>query len=235
VFLPPVEHVLARVILGLRRATPEQGAVLDRAWGAVCDEAGVRADRYILLVQRSGALNATAGAGHVVGVTANALSLPPRQLQAVLAHELGHHLGGHAVIGLLHAWYGWPLRTVIRLVSALARVGTVAVALTRPLSAFLGLLALPLLAVSCAGQLLVVAVALPAAAATVVMRRSELRADATAVRLGYGAELLGLYRAWAAQEPPRPRGWRVVQAFLRDTHPRFEVRVRALERALAVT
>ncbi|WP_235967803.1 M48 family metalloprotease [Streptomyces mesophilus] len=42
-------------------------------------------------------LNAYAAAGHTVGVSRFALeNLPSAQLAAVLAHELGHHTGGHA-------------------------------------------------------------------------------------------------------------------------------------------
>jgi Zn-dependent protease with chaperone function len=232
VFVPPVEQLLGRVLLGLRRPTPDQLVALQAAWTQVCAQAGVRGGRYLLRVQPTGWLNATAGAGHLVGVTTTALSLAPRQLEAILAHELGHHLGGHAMIGLLHAWYSWPLRLLVRLCAIVARVASMVMMVVRPFSSILALILLPLALLSCVGSLLVPLVALPVTVSHVVMRRSELRADGTAVRLGYGAELLDLYRAWAARELPRPRGWRAVQVFLRHTHPRFEVRVRAIERAL---
>jgi len=235
VFVPPVERFLARLLLGLRPPTPEQLATFQDAWARVCDQAGVRGERYVLRVQRTGALNATAGAGHIVGVTSTALTLPPRYFEAILAHELGHHLGGHAMIGMLHSWYSWPLRTFVHLCAAVARLASVVMAIVRPLSRLLALALLPLVLVSCAGSLLVPLVALPVTVSTVVMRRSELRADGTAVRLGYGPELLALYRGWAAHEAPAPRGWRGMRAFFRDTHPRFEMRVRAIEHALAVT
>jgi Zn-dependent protease with chaperone function len=232
VFVPPVEQFLARVLLGLRPPSPDQLDTFRGAWARVCGQAGVRGDRYVLRVQHTGALNATAGAGHIVGVTSTALVLQPRQLEAILAHELGHHLGGHAMIGLLHTWYSWPLRTLVRVCGAVARMASLAMAIVRPISALLALALLPLALVSCAGSLLVPLVAIPVTLSTIVMRRSELRADGTAVRLGYGPELLALYRGWAARERPRPAGWRSVRAFFRDTHPRFDVRVRAIEQRL---
>jgi Zn-dependent protease with chaperone function len=232
VFVPPVEKVLARMVLGLRRPTPEQEAYFAHAWAQVCRQAGVRSDRYVLRVEWSQWLNAVAGAGHIVGVTATALTLPTRHLEAVLAHELGHHLGGHAMIGLLHAWYSWPLRLLVRLSMWIGRGASVAMAIVRPFAPMLALAILPLAFVSCLGSLLVPLIALPVWLSTIVMRRSELRADGTAVRLGYGPELLWLCRGWAAREQPPSRGWRSVRNFVRDTHPRFDVRVRAIERAL---
>src|SRR5690606_36051606 len=113
----------------------------------VCAQAGVRGDRYVLRVQRSNALNATAGAGHLVGVTVTALNLPPRYLEAVLAHELGHHLGGHAAIGLLHSWYSFPLRTVVRVATWVGRGATIATTVVRPFVPLLALVILPLMLV----------------------------------------------------------------------------------------
>jgi Zn-dependent protease with chaperone function len=235
VFVPAVERVLGRVLLGLRRPTPDQLVVLGEAWARVCHQAGQRADRYVLRVQPSGALNATAGAGHLVAVTSTALSLPPRYLEAVLAHELGHHVGGHAAMGLLHTWYSWPLRTVVRMFGWIGRVANLSVAMLRPFIPLLALAAIPLMVVSCVGLLLVPVIALPVTLATIGMRRSELRADGTAIRLGYGPELLALYRQWAAREQPRGGVVRSTRSFLRDSHPRFDVRVGAIEQALGAT
>lgn len=232
VFVPPVERLLGRVLLGMRKPTPEQLATFQVAWQQVCRQAGVKGDRYLLRVQWTPALNATAGAGHLVGVTVTALGLPPRYLEAILAHELGHHIGGHAAIGLLHTWYSWPLRTLVRLAGWIGRGASIAMAVFRPFVPLLALFLLPLVLVSCAGTLLVPLIALPVTVSTIVMRRSELRADGTAVRLGYGPELLALYRQWAAREQPRGGVWRSARAFLRDTHPRFDMRVKAIEHAL---
>ncbi|MFF2478351.1 M48 family metalloprotease [Streptomyces sp. NPDC058066] len=62
----------------------------------------MEADTYKLVIENSTDLNAMAAVGHVVGVTTYALNrIPSGNLAVVLAHELGHHTGGHAWAGLL--------------------------------------------------------------------------------------------------------------------------------------
>jgi Zn-dependent protease with chaperone function len=225
VFVPPVERVLGRWVLGLRMPDARQQAVLGPAWGEVCRRAGVDPDRYLLRIQRSRGVNASSGGGHLVAVTTAALDVGRRRLEAILAHELGHHLGGHAATGLLLAWCSGPLRVVVGATRVVSRAGRVATGLRGCLWRVALPVALVLLAVSCVGALVVPVVALPLVVARVAGRRSELRADATAARLGYGPSLLALYDERAGSEDPGPRG---LGAFLRDTHPRFEVRARAL-------
>jgi Zn-dependent protease with chaperone function len=78
---------------------------------------GVRRETYELWIQERDELNATAAAGHIVGVTQQAFrQLPNGQLAAVLAHELGHHVSGHTWAGMLTFWYALPARTVWGLV-----------------------------------------------------------------------------------------------------------------------
>ncbi|MFF4735893.1 M48 family metalloprotease [Streptomyces sp. NPDC001262] len=64
-------------------------------------------------------LNATAAAGHIVAVTRPATDRSPNsQLAAILAHELGHHVGGHPWAAMLADWYALPARTVGRWIFA---------------------------------------------------------------------------------------------------------------------
>ena len=153
-FVAPAERVLGRVVLRLRAPDARQQALLDPAWRAVCRRAGVAPDRYLLRVQRSSAVNASAGGGHLVAVTSGALDGRGVPLEAILAHELGHHLGGHAAMGLLLAWYRGPLRLVLGVGRAAARAGRVA-----SLGGVLSRIILPilfiLLVVSCVGTLVV--------------------------------------------------------------------------------
>lgn len=106
----------------LRYPTPEEDRKLRSAWRRVTARAGVDADAYQLWVEDSTGINAMAAAGHIVGVTSHSLrTLTPGKLAGVLAHELGHHVGGHAWSSLLTFWYalrkpgspggccaGWP-------------------------------------------------------------------------------------------------------------------------------
>ncbi|MGH1555409.1 M48 family metalloprotease [Streptomyces sp. L7] len=91
-FAPPALH-----------PTPQQErAKIEPVWREVTARAGVEGRNYELWVEDSDGLNAVAAAGHIVGVTRFALNeLPNGELAAVMAHELGHHVGGHAWSGLL--------------------------------------------------------------------------------------------------------------------------------------
>jgi Zn-dependent protease with chaperone function len=233
IFVPAVERLLARVLLRVRSPTEAELAVMDGAWRRVCFRAGVHPERYLLRIENSRALNASAAGGHIVVVTAAALGLPPEHLEAVLAHELGHHLGGHAFVGLLHAWFGLPLRIVTRVVNGLTRVVSIILAIFRPFSIIIyGLSLMVAVVMACFALVVWVFLAIPVMVSTVIGRRSELRADRTAVQLGYGWELLALCQEWSRYERP-PRWWRLVSAFLRQTHPSFTTRIVAIQRALA--
>ncbi|MFJ2738979.1 M48 family metalloprotease [Streptomyces sp. NPDC087440] len=111
VFHRPTEDLLCRYLLRLRRPSLYDRDKLDPAWREVTALAGVDGDRYGLWVEESEELNALAAGGHVVAVTRRALDvLEPRQLAAVLAHELSHQQEGHTWAYLLGRWYGLPAR-----------------------------------------------------------------------------------------------------------------------------
>ena len=110
-FFMPTEYVIARWMFRLRRPTVAEQHRLDQAWGAVAAAAGIRPEQYQLWVHDTSELNAFATAGHIVAVTRMALDrLAPPHLAAVLAHELGHHVGGHSWASLLAQWYSLPGR-----------------------------------------------------------------------------------------------------------------------------
>ncbi|WP_424888428.1 M48 family metalloprotease [Streptomyces sp. XH2] len=118
VFHRSTEAAIARRLLGMRRPTPAEAERLAAVWEEVTRRAGVNQGTYELWVQERAELNATAAAGHIVGVTRHALErLPNSRLAAVLAHELGHHVGGHTWAGMLADWYALPARTVWRLIT----------------------------------------------------------------------------------------------------------------------
>lgn len=66
-------------------------------------------------MEQSGELNAFAAGGHIVAMTSwTPRNLRSHELEAILAHELGHHLRGHAWVGQLAWWYSWPAALVLR-------------------------------------------------------------------------------------------------------------------------
>ncbi|MFH8788711.1 M48 family metalloprotease [Streptomyces roseoverticillatus] len=197
VFHRSAEAAIARYVLRMRRPTPAEAERLSAVWEEVTRRAGVNQGTYELWVQERAELNATAAAGHIVGVTRHALErLPNSRLAAVLAHELGHHVGGHTWAGMLADWYALPARTVWRLITTglLLLLGSRNVA-----------------GIACGGCLSVTFVwfvyvltftesmwwlTLPVAIGPFLVawlhRRAECRADDYAAGLGFGDELMAV-------------------------------------------
>lgn len=115
VFLRQDEAMVAPLVGKYRRPSTAETAVLDAAWANVTRAAGMDGSSYSLWVQDSRKLNAYAAAGHIVGVTWWTLAtLNKRQLEAVLAHELGHHLDGRQWARMLARWYSIPFVLIMR-------------------------------------------------------------------------------------------------------------------------
>lgn len=192
VFHRPTESALARRLLHLRYPTPQERAKLEPVWREVTARAGVEGRNYELWVEDSDGLNAVAAAGHIVGVTRFAMNeLPNGELAAVMAHELGHHVGGHAWSGLLGYWYAQPGRIAWRVLRALS---VVVFKVSRAFSCFgigfvvliLGSIAMATISTLYGLPLLILGVPYALAA---VGRRAELRADEHAAALGFAPML----------------------------------------------
>src|ERR687896_2342769 len=77
--------------------------------------------RLVLMAEDAGVINAYATAGHLVCFTTGALRLPDRQLEAVLAHELGHHTELHPWLSAFTWWVQLPAVPLKALLAALRR------------------------------------------------------------------------------------------------------------------
>ncbi|NDU77975.1 M48 family metalloprotease [Actinomadura sp. DSM 109109] len=179
---------------GYREPDEAERARLEHAWRYVQQHAGVSG--YRLVVVESDGLNACRPSARTVAVTSDsARSLPSGQLVAALAHELGHLQGWRAVPAFVHAQVTLPHRTfrwVLRTVwSPIGPMWKRAVEWHRPIG-FLGVLLLAV-AASAVTLLVVVPAALSSAAflaARLLSAGGEARADAAAVRMGFGADLV---------------------------------------------
>ncbi|MEU5209730.1 M48 family metalloprotease [Streptomyces sp. NPDC020742] len=240
-FHRPTESFFARHVLGFRYPTLQERDRLAAAWREVAARAGVDGRAYELWIEESEELNAYAAAGHIVGVTRFSLDhLPNGQLAAVLAHELGHHTGGHAWSSLLGYWYSLPgrlawaaLRTVARLVFLVT--SRFSAAATGLLFLVLGPLVL-FLTISLWYLVLPVLIAPYLLAA--VGRRSELRADRHAAALGFApmlSEVLSTMHTGerAAEAAALQAGQQVhrpgILAGLLSSHPAYHTRLHHLE------
>ncbi|WP_285563565.1 M48 family metalloprotease [Streptomyces sp. RTGN2] len=209
VFHRPTEDLYARYMLGFRYPLPHELAKLGPVWREVTGRAGVEGDGYRLWIENTGNLNAYAAAGHIVGVTRFAVeSLSSAQLAAVLAHELGHHTGGHSWSTLAGRWYGLPCRAAFRaghavLSSTSSVMVRVSCLITAVLLAGSSFMLLGPAAVLLGGVPLVLFL-LPYATAA-LSRRAELRADMHAVSLGFAPMLTEVLLVMEqAGTPPSP-------------------------------
>ncbi|MFI8961947.1 M48 family metalloprotease [Streptomyces sp. NPDC053493] len=207
VFHRTVEAAIARRLFGMRRPTPEEARRLDVVWEQVTRRAGVDRETYELWIQERTELNATAAAGHIVAVTRHAMErLPNTRLAAILAHELGHHVGGHTWAAMLADWYALPARASGRAILALLFLlfrtkNWAGIACGGCLS--LTILQFLFLMTFVEGMWWLV---LPVAAAPLLIRwlhrRAEFRADAYAVGLGFGEALEDVLTADAVVAVP---------------------------------
>jgi Zn-dependent protease with chaperone function len=248
----PVEALLARLLYhGLHRPDAADLARIVPALERVCRRAGADPGRYLLRVQETRQLNAFALGGHVLAVTRAAIDLPGDMLEAVLAHEVGHHRHLHPLAIILGWWYLLPFeaaerlqRTIRRVTRGLARAYSrlrERTAGARVADGAIGMVVLLVVlgVLVVAGTLLAVAlgllwlplailVRLARVLGAALSRSGEYAADRHAVELGYGTALVRVLELFVVAERSarRPRG---LAALLR-THPTCEARILAVGR-----
>ncbi|WP_406474424.1 M48 family metalloprotease [Streptomyces sp. NBC_01615] len=241
VFHRPTELLFARRVVKLRAPLAEERARLEPIWREVTARAGIEADTYELMVENSDDLNASAVAGHVVSVTTYSLNrIPSSNLAAVLAHELGHHTGGHAWAGLLGYWYSLPGRIAWALTRGLARIA-LAVASVFSLAAT-GILVLFMGMFVVFGFIVAWYITIPLVIAPYLLayagRLGELRADQQAAALGFATEMAQVLHHFQAEEDAAKayaaaQGKKLKEpgglAKLLTSHPDNYTRLRALE------
>lgn len=120
------KRLAVRVVLRFRRPDARQQELLEPVWRAVFDRCGLTADDVDWYTQPGPQPNACAAGRRSVAVTDSALRpflagrVSERQMQALLAHELGHHVTRVTRYGLAAAWLAAPGRMAFRLVLEIA-------------------------------------------------------------------------------------------------------------------
>lgn len=238
VFMRPVEYALARMLFKVRPPVGQEALLLTPLWESVLHKAGIPKNQYVLWVEDVEEVNAFAAAGHIVSVTRWSMTqLPSRELEAVLAHELGHHLGGHSWVRLLSLWYSVPARIALRVVKGVTRF---VLAVIAAFSIFGWLIAIAVVGFillfalfMAASHPLTLLLMLMAAAAPVTVawlgRQSELRADRTAAELGYSQDMLNVFYRWLHQGHDAIAAQAGKRAQLFASHPMVSARIREME------
>lgn len=231
-FFRPVQRVALVRLVGARRPTRRERAIIDPVWAQVCQSMRVSPRRYVLAVLDADDLNAFACGGHLVVVTSFAVSvLPDEELSGVLAHELCHHLGLHTVALTIRHWLGLPVTILARVglsfehiaqaaTNAFARSSTGLTIVGTVIAAALRIVAWTFLAT----------ILLSNALSNLVGRGSEFEADRRTVQLGYGPELANALRRFLNSEHHElPDSWRA-RAFA--SHPPARTRISRIEAQL---
>lgn len=230
--VPAISDALLGWILGVQVPAGAERARMSAAWARVCLRAGVAPERFSLRLDPSGQINAFAAGLRMVALTGGAMRLHQDELEAVLAHELGHHRDCHTLWWALASWYLAPLSLVERLLGALAR-----------LAGPLPLLGHLVHSVRALVGWLVRGLMLPAGLVWALgSRRAEYDADASSRELGYGRALVRLLERIERIEQGRDpwttggafvarRGDGLVAALL-ASHPPTGDRIRRLEARL---
>lgn len=232
--VPSVEPTLSRLLFNVRPPSQDEMNYLWQPWQSVCQVAGVAPGKFVLMVEDSDELNAFAAGGRTVAVTQTSLRLPPKQLEAVLAHELGHHLSGHPAVGILSWWYALPARGAAFLIGVAVRFILAVAELFARFGGGVGalvalLLSLIVLTVLAFVGLWLLLVPLTAPLLAVASRAGERRADRTAAELGYGPHLVAVLHRWIAAGGHRPESFK---ARMLATHPSPTDRIHHLNNIL---
>ncbi|HWD83248.1 MAG TPA: M48 family metalloprotease [Kribbella sp.] len=231
--LPQGEAALAWKVWRLRPPNEIEKQRIGPAWFAVCSAAGVDPDRYRVWIHEGPEVTAPAVAGSTVAVTSwSAWSLPPRNLEAVLAHELAHRLALPRPVSLLAYALSLPARVmgavirsgwhqpvvgfILKVILALMLIGIFGLYVFWGFNGYIALLLSPVLA----------PFVVPLAA-----RASEKYADRIALDLGYGPALTEVFYH---REYQRAQQWQTApRQGLKDSRPLDSARLRALERVLS--
>ena len=228
----PIEARLMKRFFRVRKPTEQERERLQPVWSSVLDEADIRGDRYVLAIDDRAEPNALAVGGHVIAVTLGALHLSDHELEGVLAHELGHHLGFHPLALTASFWLSLPLVVVGTIVNWLLRfTSRTALAgwfLRIPLLTLFSMLIGLLFAI--VARLLNAILWFTRFMVNLIGRSSEYAADHAAVQLGFGDGLLAALEAHAQTPGAAP-----VSQWLWATHPPLQKRIQRIREALATT
>jgi Zn-dependent protease with chaperone function len=236
VFLHSVEETIARFMFRLRKPTLVEQQRIYPIWREVARRADVDGAKFSLWIQNSDEVSAHATPGHTVALTRWALyTLPPSHLEAVLAHELSHHLGGRTWLSLLNFWYSIPARSALVVVRLMVRAMKAVPAIGCLVGGFLALsyLGILLAIITFGGSFVFPIFFLTPFIAPPILawlsRWEEKQADRRAAALGYGPALVQVFYGWQVKHQNSLGRESSRSSQLMSSHPSMSDRVHAIE------
>jgi Zn-dependent protease with chaperone function len=226
--VPGAQQFFLTRLLGARLPSVDERRHLEPLWQGVLLHTRMGRRKFVLAVADSDELNAFASGGNLVVITTGAMhTLPAAELQGVMAHEIGHHLGLESVAVTLGYWLALPVVALARIGFFLQNVARAATTefgqspLSRSLFRSVGWVLTGLAWIFQAGIIVWQSVA------GVASRRAEYRADLRAVEFGFGPELAAAMRRTAYDEmPANARTW---GERLFGSHPPLRTRIAKVE------
>ncbi len=231
-FLRPVQRAIFTKVLGARRANADELVRLSDAWTIVAKAHGIPRQRFVLAVVDSDDLNAFACGGHLLVVSSYAArNLTHDELTGVLAHELSHHLGSHT-IGLTFAqWMSLPIIGLARLGTTLRDISKRVDHMLRPEYASLAFVArVVAFLLTAISKVFYSGLLIANALSNAVGRGAEYAADARAMRMGFGQQLLGALQRFAREHRVDESVGTLAGAL--SSHPPARLRTQRLEALL---
>jgi Zn-dependent protease with chaperone function len=224
-----MQQVFLARLLGARRPTATERRVLEPLWQDVLLHTRLSPAHFVLAVSDSDELNAYACGGNLVVVTTGAMhGLPGRELQGVLAHEVGHHLGLYGVALTIGYWLALPAVALARIGFFLQNVAQAATdSFARGSSVLTAIGTTVSILLRAVSWVFLLGVMAWQAVGSVVSRSAEFRADERAVELGFGRELAAAMRRSAADEPALASRTRADRVF--GAHPPIRTRIARVE------
>ena len=228
-FWQPVQRVFLQRLIGARSPSREERARLHNSWSTVAQRNHIPPARFVLSVVDSDDLNAFATGGHLVVVSTWAIdNLTEDELTGVLAHELSHHLGMHTVALTVGQWLTVPIVLLARIGYQLQNVAQAAgdaIERRSTGAALVGRTVAGLLTI--VSWLFLATITVAQSIGNIVGKGAEFAADARAVEMGFGKQLMrSLRRVVESGRGERASNWR---DRLVSAHPPARTRIARID------
>ena len=231
-FVRSIQRAVFTRFLGARRANADELVRLNDAWAIVAKAHGIPRERFVLAVVDSDELNAFACGGHLLVVSSYAArNLTHEELTGVLAHELSHHLGSHTV-GLTFAqWMSLPIIGLARLGSTLRDISKRIDHVLRPEYASVAfVMRIATVLLTAISKIFYSGLLVAHALSNAVGRGAEYAADARAMRMGFGEQLLAALKRFTNERHVEEANGPIADALA--SHPPARLRTQRLEALL---